>query len=134
MDTRIYRIPQSKLPHIGRLAQALTLALAAGSAHAATYRVDTEAELVQAIVYTNTHGDHEDHIQVRRDIVLHAALPTITQKLSIEGVGVRRTIRRDDSGPNACSPTAANPFRLIDAIADLTLEKLELGGGCNLID
>jgi hypothetical protein len=134
MGIHISRIPHREPPRFGRLAQALMLALVAGSAEAATtWRVDSEAELVQAIASANTHGD-TDSIQVRRDIMLHAALPTITQPLSIRGDGGRRTIRRNDSGANACSPTAANPFRLIDATADLTLSSLELSGGCNVTD
>jgi hypothetical protein len=115
------------------LAQALLLALLAGGAHAATFNAGSEAELIQAINNANANSG-ADRIKLRADVTLHAALPAITDALTIEGSGWLRKIRRDDSGANACSPTAANAFRLLDASADLTLLNLALSGGCNLVD
>ena len=116
-----------------RLAHALALALCTGAAHATTYSAGTEAELIQAINDANANAG-ADTINVTVDITLTAALPVITGALTIQGSGGHHAIRRDDTGTNACSPTATNAFRLIDAGADLTLKDLTLSGGCNLVD
>jgi len=116
-----------------RLAHALALALCTGAAHATTYSAGTEAELIQAINDANANAG-ANTINVTVDITLTAALPVITGALTIQGSGGHHAIRRDDTGTNACSPTATNAFRLIDAGADLTLNDLTLSGGCNLVD
>jgi len=116
-----------------RLARALALALCANAAQANTYSASTEAELIQAINDANVNAG-ADTINVTTDITLTAALPVITGALTIQGSGGHHAIRRDDTGTNACSPTATNAFRLIDAGADLTLNDLTLSGGCNLVD
>ncbi|MFO1507460.1 MAG: choice-of-anchor Q domain-containing protein [Lysobacterales bacterium] len=116
------------------LASALALALCAGAAQAATFTAGSEAELIQAINDANANAGG-DTIEVGSDITLTAQLPVITKALTIEGAGgVNRALTRDDTGANACSPTATNAFRLIDASADLTLSDLTLSGGCNLFD
>lgn len=104
-----------------------------GTAAAGTYTASTEAELIQVINFTNTTGS-ADTVNITADITLTAQLPLITEALTIAGSGAQRRISRDDTGTNACSPTATNAFRLIDAGADLTLEDLILTGGCNLVD
>lgn len=135
MSERSFRINAKRRACRHRLARALALALCASAAHAATFSVSNEAELVQAINDANSNMDFSaDTISVTADITLTAALPLITEALIIEGSGGRRAIQRDDSGANACSPTATNPFRLLDASADLTLDSLLLSGGCNLVD
>lgn len=119
--------------HRRRLVQALALALIASTAQAASYTAGTESELIQAINDANANAG-ADVIVLTADIALSAALPPITDALTLHGSGGGRTIRRDDTGANACSPTAANAFRLLDASADLTLTDLTLTGGCNLVD
>lgn len=124
------RIRRRNVPHV--LATAIAMAIA-GTAHANTYTASTEAELIQAVNNANTNAG-TDTISVTADITLTAALPTITEALTIQGSGGQHTIQRDNTGTNACSPTATNAFRLIDASADLTLNDLTLSGGCNLVD
>ncbi|MBS0487378.1 MAG: hypothetical protein JSS13_08545 [Proteobacteria bacterium] len=123
-------IRRRNVPHV--LATAIAMAIA-GTAHANTYTASTEAELIQAVNNANTNAG-TDTISVTADITLTAALPTITEALTIQGSGGQHTIQRDNTGTNACSPTATNAFRLIDASADLTLNDLTLSGGCNLVD
>jgi hypothetical protein len=120
--------------HVHRLARALALALFAGDAAATVHSVGTEAELVQAIDDANANAG-ADTIDITANIALSAALPTITDALTLEGAsGVHYALARDDSGTNACAAGASNAFRLIDATADLTLRDLTLSGGCNFID
>ncbi len=116
------------------LVSAIALALGAATpAMAGTFNAGNEAELIQAINDANANPG-ADTIAVSADIVLGAALPEITDALTIAGSGANRRISRDDSGDHACSPTATNAFRLLDASADLTLRDLTLTGGCNLVD
>ncbi|HET7780292.1 MAG TPA: hypothetical protein VFL07_17250, partial [Rudaea sp.] len=115
------------------LPNALMLATLAGGANAATYNASTEAELIQAINNANANTG-ADTIKIGTDIVLTSALPLITDALTLQGAGSRRAIVRDDSGSNACAPTATNAFRPLDASADLALVSLTLSGGCNLVD
>lgn len=128
------RTAKARHNHRRDLVRAIALALCASAAHAGTYTVGTEAELIQAINDANANTG-ADTVDVTADIVLTAALPTITDTLTIEGAGgVKHALTRDDTGTNGCSPTATNAFRLIDASADLTLNDLTLSGGCNLVD
>jgi hypothetical protein len=120
-------------PRIHPLAHALALVLLAGNASAATFNAGNQNQLIQAINNANANAG-EDRIRLTSDVVLSAALPTITDALILDGTGDQRKIKRNDSGSNACSPTATNAFRLIDATADLTLRDLKLTGGCNLVD
>ena len=115
------------------LAAAIAMTIA-GTTPAATYTASTETELIQAVNNANANAG-ADTIDITADIVLGTALPTITDALTIEGAGgVKHALTRDDTGTNACSPTATNAFRLIDSSADLTLNDLTLSGGCNLVD
>jgi parallel beta helix pectate lyase-like protein len=125
--------PAAPTMRVARLAAALALALAAGTAEATTFSAGNEAELVQAITDANANAGF-DTIELTADITLGAAPPAITDALTIEGTGGVRAIRRDDSGANACSWIATNAFRLLDASADLTLRGISLSGGCNLAD
>ena len=115
------------------LGSALLLALTASGANAATYSASSEAELIQAINNANANAG-ADTIRIGADIVLSSALPMITDALTLQAIGRQRAIVRDDSGSNACSTTATNAFRLLDASADLTLLNLKFSGGCNLLD
>jgi hypothetical protein len=115
------------------IAQGIVLALCNGIAQAATYSAATEADLVQALANANA-GAGPDTIEIGSDIELSAALPLITDPLTLKGVGGQRAITRNDTGSNACGPTATNAFRLLDATADLSLQDLALHGGCNLVD
>jgi hypothetical protein len=133
MSYRAFRRAATRCARRRRLAHALALALCAGTAQAATFTAGSEAELNSAINSANA-ATGADTISITADITLTAALPAIIDTLTIQGSGGNRTIRRDDSGTNACSPTATNAFRLLDASADLTLNDLTLSGGCNLAD
>ena len=125
-----YRFPRQR---VRRLTAALVLALGAGSADATNYDAASEADLIAAINKANAHSG-ADQIRISHDIVLHGPLPVVTDPLTLRGVGLPYAIRRNNTGANACSPTAANAFRLLDASADLTLVNIKLSGGCNLVD
>jgi hypothetical protein len=71
----------------------------AGSARAATLSAGNEAELIQAIDDANANVG-ADTIDLTADIMLTAALPTITDALTLAGAGGQRAILRDDSGAN----------------------------------
>ena len=134
---RLRRAGSSRWPNrtfvaIGR-PPALALILLSAGTRAATFSAGNEAELIQAINDANAAAG-ADTIDVTAPITLSAALPTITDALTIEGIGGERAIMRDDTGSNACSPSATNAFRLLDANADLALLDLSLQGGCNLAD
>jgi hypothetical protein len=120
-------------PRVHPLVHALALVLLAGTANAATFSAGNQSQLIQAINNANANAG-EDRIRLTSDVVLSAALPTITDALILDGTGDQRKIKRNDSGSNTCSPAATNAFRLIDATADLTLRDLKLTGGCNLVD
>ena len=116
------------------LAAAILFALVATPAWADTFSAGSEAELIQAINDANANTG-ADTIAITGDILLSAALPVISDVLTLQGDGgVKHSLTRDDSGANACSTEATNAFRLIDASADLTLQDLTLSGGCNLVD
>jgi hypothetical protein len=116
-----------------RLSAALAMILLSGVTRAATFDAGSEAELIQAINDANAAAG-ADVIDVTADITLSAALPMITDALTIEGIGGQRAITRDNTGSNACSPSATNAFRPLDANAYLALLDLSLQGGCNLAD
>jgi hypothetical protein len=132
LATTVAARQQRRLRRTG-LASALTLGILAGVANAATYSASSEADLIQAINSANASAG-ADTIKITADIMLSAALPAVTEALTLQGIGGQRAIARDDTGSNACAPTATNAFRLIDASADLTLSNLKLSGGCNLVD
>lgn len=117
------------------LATAIAFALGAATpAWADTFSAGNETELIQAINDANANAG-PDTIAITADILLSASLPVISEMLTLHGIGgTHHSLTRDDSGANACSPTAINAFRLIDASADLTLQDLTLSGGCNLVD
>ncbi len=125
-------IRQTRRSHTPRVC-AIAAALFSTGVQAMNFDAASEAELIAAINNANAHSG-ADQIRIRHDIVLHAALPTITDPLTIRGIGYPYAIRRNDTGANACSPTAANAFRLLDANADLTVVNVKLSGGCNLVD
>jgi hypothetical protein len=132
MKQRGTGIRQARRSNVPRVC-ALAAALFGTGAQAMNFDAASEADLIAAINKANAHVG-TDQIRITHDIVLHGALPAITDPLTIRGIGLPYAIRRNDTGANACSPTAANAFRLLDASADLTLVNLKLSGGCNLVD
>lgn len=132
-ESRVARNAASRGLGRTRVAQAILVALCNGIAQAATYNAATEVELVQALNNANASAG-ADTIEIAADIELSAALPLITDPVTLKGTGGQRAIVRNDTGSNACGPAASNAFRLLDATANLNLQDVALHGGCNLVD
>ncbi|HIE56922.1 MAG TPA: hypothetical protein EYP88_01640, partial [Anaerolineales bacterium] len=98
------------------LALVITLTFPAMPARAATFTVDTEAELTSAINSANGNSE-ADTIILAADITLTGALPQITSEITIEGRGFTL------DGNNSC--------RVLDitSVGNLTINNVTIANG-----